>query len=434
MRQPESGVGGGPKSSPSVWIGRAAFAVAAAFGVLGYSALDASRRAAESELRDHRAALARVQADAKRRMTDVESIAQTALDDAARRAEAAEAALRSSAAALRRDIEAQGETLVTHRRLLDELDCRREHELDLARGDLQTKMDDLLARVNADREEALPTAARFRAVQRRADGGVFLVYCSFTYETKEDDEWTPRVATAWGTAFLASKDGLLVTNKHLVRPWKFDADLAALRAMGEARVLEDSVRIAAWPVGEAALDQQKNPLFANGFNTDRGDLAFVGEAPDRYVVRTAEGFRNSFSFETHALDDRDLAVLRIAGGPFEPLPLATESEERAIKKLDPVMTLGFPRGSSGLEGSIAESSASEGVVRKIENTIQVTAPIVAGNSGGPVLDVKGRVIGVATRIYSETLGICIRASRVRELLADVESRRPVAWSASIAPR
>ena len=67
-----------------------------------------------------------------------------------------------------------------------------------------------------------------------------------------------------------------------------------------------------------------------------------------------------------------------------------------------------------LEGHRAESSPSVGIVRKVEDTILVTAPIVGGNSGGPVLDAEGRVIGIATRTHGDaTLGACIRAEHVR---------------------
>lgn len=390
---------------------------------------DDRRRATETELESHRAALAEARDEARRRIADVESRSALELELARRSFAQAERSVQDSADALRRGLDANSERLAAQSKLLDALECRQESNLGRTKDDLEARLAALVEKFEAQRAEASAASDRFRAIQRRADGAVFLVHCAFKYEVREDDAWTEREATAWGTGFLATQDGILVTNKHLVQPWKFDADLRALVALGEARIKEDATTLAAWPVGEVCLDTDKKPLFENGFNTVRGDLAFVLAAPDRNVTRNAETFSRSVAFETHALDDRDLALLWIAGGPYDPLPIASDAEERALKKLDPVMTLGFPRGSSGLESSVAESSASLGVVRKIENTVQITAPIIAGNSGGPLLDERGRVVGVATRIYSETLGICIKAARVRELLADLERTRSLAYSA-----
>ena len=89
-----------------------------------------------------------------------------------------------------------------------------------------------------------------------------------------------------------------------------------------------------------------------------------------------------------------------------------------VEKLDPVMVLGFPSGPAILESGKAESSPSRGDVRKVEDTIYVTAPIVPGNSGGPVLDRDGVVIAIATRTAQgeATLGSCIQSRHVYPLL------------------
>ena len=42
---------------------------------------------------------------------------------------------------------------------------------------------------------------------------------------------------------------------------------------------------------------------------------------------------------------------------------------------------------------------------------------------------RGGPVGVATRIYSETLGICIKVGRVRDLVAEAEAARQFAFAA-----
>ena len=89
-----------------------------------------------------------------------------------------------------------------------------------------------------------------------------------------------------------------------------------------------------------------------------------------------------------------------------PIPLGRSD---SVSKLDEVLVLGFPAGPSILEAGIAETSPARGTVRKVEHTIQVTAAMIGGNSGGPLLDRLGRVIGISTRVIkgTETLGTTV---------------------------
>lgn len=98
----------------------------------------------------------------------------------------------------------------------------------------------------------------------------------------------------------------------------------------------------------------------------------------------------------------DLAVLRIGDGPKRhPLPLGTSHDLRVGQKtfaignpfgLDWTLTTGIV---SALDRSFTEESGSV-----IEHLIQTDAAVNPGNSGGPLLDSAGRLIGVNTAIYS----------------------------------
>jgi len=119
----------------------------------------------------------------------------------------------------------------------------------------------------------------------------------------------------------------------------------------------------------------------------------------------------------------DLAVLRVdaPAGLLSPLALADSS---AVDVGDPVLALGSP---FGLEGTITagivsalhrEMTAPNNFV--ITDTIQTDAAINHGNSGGPLLDRRGRVIGVNAQIESESggsdgVGFAIPANTVRSI-------------------
>lgn len=92
---------------------------------------------------------------------------------------------------------------------------------------------------------------------------------------------------------------------------------------------------------------------------------------------------------------RDLAVLRVRDLHLRPLRLAN----RDLEIGEHVVAIGNPVG--------LERTVSDGVVSAMRHVgmahdlIQISAPISHGSSGGPVLDDRGRVIGVATRMATE---------------------------------
>jgi S1-C subfamily serine protease len=123
----------------------------------------------------------------------------------------------------------------------------------------------------------------------------------------------------------------------------------------------------------------------------------------------------------------DLAVLRIDGpaGLLAPLRLADSS---AVRVGDAVLALGSP---FGLEGTITagivsalhrEMTAPNNFT--ITDTIQTDAAINHGNSGGPLLDRRGRVVGVNAQIESESggsdgVGFAIPSNTVRSIVGQL---------------
>lgn len=113
----------------------------------------------------------------------------------------------------------------------------------------------------------------------------------------------------------------------------------------------------------------------------------------------------------------DLAVLRIEGENL-PEPLAIGATGDLVETQE-VFIFGFPFGKQ-LGKSITVGKSSVSSLRK-ENgelkEIQVNGGIHPGNSGGPVIDGRGRVVGVAVATISGTLiSFAIPAERVRSFL------------------
>jgi putative serine protease PepD len=128
----------------------------------------------------------------------------------------------------------------------------------------------------------------------------------------------------------------------------------------------------------------------------------------------------------------DVAVIQVDAAPSLLVPLALANSS-SVKVGDAVLALGSP---FGLEGTVTsgivsalhrEMTAPNNFV--ITDTIQTDAAINHGNSGGPLLDRRGRVIGVNAQIESESggsdgVGFAIPSSTVgsivRQLVATGE--------------
>jgi S1-C subfamily serine protease len=128
----------------------------------------------------------------------------------------------------------------------------------------------------------------------------------------------------------------------------------------------------------------------------------------------------------------DLAVLTVSSMPSDVTSLTLVSSE-TLQVGDPVVAVGSPYGLSGtlttgvisaLGRTIIESSSSQSSGQTIPDMIQTSTAINSGNSGGPLINYAGEVVGITTAAVSnsEGLGFAIpSATIIRELSSLVTS-------------
>ena len=186
-------------------------------------------------------------------------------------------------------------------------------------------------------------------IYQSRSGGVVTIYAHF-------DDRPVSENTAQGSGFVISREGYVLTSAHVVTT--------------------------------AGPEEQGEP-----------------EAADRVYVGFRDGDRVEASVVGWDVFD-DVAVLKVDpdAHSLDPVPLGDSGR---VVVGEPVAALGSPFGN--------ESSLSVGVVSatrrsinsltsgyNVGDAIQTDAPITHGNSGGPLFDARGRVIGINAQIRSDS--------------------------------
>ena len=188
------------------------------------------------------------------------------------------------------------------------------------------------------------------SVYRERSPGVVTIHASF-HESQDPQ------GIAQGSGFVASAEGFILTNSHVITT-------AGLSAEPEAVIAAEQVFV---------------------------ELADGERLPARVV-----------GWDVFT----DVAVLEVTPpeGGLRPLPLGVSS---SVEVGEPVAAIGSPFGQSGslavgVVSATGRSVASLTSDYDLVDAIQIDVPINRGNSGGPLFNSRGEVIGINAQIRSES--------------------------------
>jgi 2-alkenal reductase len=139
-------------------------------------------------------------------------------------------------------------------------------------------------------------------------------------------------------------------------------------------------------------------------------ISSAGEnQPTRLAKRVYVAFRDNDRVEAEVIGvdlNDDVGLLKLDPGDHALVPVPLGDSSRVVVG-EPVAAIGSPFGNTdslavGVVSSNARSIPSLTSSFNVVDAIQTDAPITHGNSGGPLLDGQGRVIGINAQIRSES--------------------------------
>ena len=128
----------------------------------------------------------------------------------------------------------------------------------------------------------------------------------------------------------------------------------------------------------------------------------------------------------------DIAVLKLSKSPSTPIPDLKFGDSSKVRPGDKVFTIGYP--ASSILGK--NQKITDGIISSVTGInddptmFQITVPIQPGNSGGPLFNQKGEVIGITTASLSlnaiqslgavpQNVNYAIKSSFVNNLLTTI---------------
>lgn len=292
----------------------------------------------------------------------------------------------------------------------------------------------LLMASPAAADEAGPTPAQKQAIY--AKPSVVRVVAVWEGSFELGGRVFKEYAGGHGSGFFVSDDGFIATNAHVVREIHEGAEKARKKLGDQAvgkmiRAFNDDLRATANP--EAIL----RAAIAGGKIVKRAEVVLPDGTKLPYEIK---------AYGAPVGEGQDVSIIKVETKNAPNLAIG-DSDKVSVQ--DAVIAIGYP-GAADLEGlfddkSQLEASITDGAVSAIKRTtdgepvLQVTTPITHGNSGGPAINLRGEVIGLATfgnRDKVQGFNFLVASSTVKKFVKEAKaSNKPsetqVAWTKAL---
>lgn len=218
-----------------------------------------------------------------------------------------------------------------------------------------------------------------------------------------------------GSGFFVTPNGYLVTNAHVVAPDSTEMKQAFAKTGKNEwnKALPGNIEEAFSAQGVTLSSDQEQKL-TEAMAAYAADYIQVGEIKKDTEVEMAmsvpgvtvaqKGTPAQVEKVGTPIPGEDIAILKVEG--YDNLPTLSLGDESSLRETDHLYVVGFPFDTTFLssldKSSRVTPSITSGVLSKRApmpggwTALQMDASVQKGNSGGPVLDDAGHVVGIAT--------------------------------------
>ena len=216
-------------------------------------------------------------------------------------------------------------------------------------------------------ERVVSQAQLWRPIQEKVKDTVVQIFSNIAELDLLQPYKSPSHGTSTGTGFFINESGEIITNAHVV---------------DEAK----SVWIQIPSLGKSILDVEVVSV-----NPEK-DLALLRLRPE---------------------------ALELVKQELKAVPYVALGNSDSIRRSDEVLALGYPLGQQSLKSTTGIVSGRE------RHFIQTSAPLNPGNSGGPLLNTDGEVVGVNTAIIAgaQNVGYAIPINDLKIILDDMHENK-----------
>lgn len=141
---------------------------------------------------------------------------------------------------------------------------------------------------------------------------------------------------------------------------------------------------------------------------------------DRAVVETADG-RQLEARVTARDRENDLALLSVPGLGLRAVPVG---DARTLRVGELIIAVGHPWGvrETATFGIVSATGPQTWMGRARRDLLQADVRLAPGNSGGPLADAGGRVVGIASMVMSPNVALAVPAHVVEQLVRSAATR------------
>src|SRR5262249_5097508 len=180
------------------------------------------------------------------------------------------------------------------------------------------------------------------------------------------------------------------------------------------------------------LPPEANVGFGSGFLVDASGIILtnneVVDGADQVEVALTDG-RKFTSSDIKTDRNTDLAIVRIKAD--KPLPYLRFGDSSQAEIGDRVLAVGAPFGLTGsVTHGIISAKGRDLSLNRHDDFLQTDAAISPGNSGGPLVNLAGEVIGINSAIKSRTggfqgVGMAIASNMARNVVQELQKNGTV---------